>query len=263
MLTRRRGLIFAPFLFMFLACSQSSAQSPKDAEALRKEIEALKAQQAEMQKSLEEIRDFLRAATGGRFGAPSLVNSTFDISGLPARGDAKAPVTLIEVSDYHCPFCRRHVQQTQPRIYSELVDKGKVRHVFVHYPIAQLHPDAHRSHEAALCANDQGKFWEMHTKLFDTPLKTCGTAHGPGAGDGARRDRVPRVPRLGQARQRGRGERRSHLEDERERHADVLRRAHRPATRSPSPRSSRARSRSRRSRARSTRSARASSRRHQ
>jgi protein-disulfide isomerase len=76
------------------------------------------------------------------------------------------------VSDYHCPFCRRHVQQTQPRIYSELVDKGKVRHVFVHYPIAQLHPDAYKSHEAALCANDQGKFWDLHSRLFDTPLKT-------------------------------------------------------------------------------------------
>ena len=45
--------------------------------------------------------------------------------------------------------------------------------MFVHYPIAQLHPDAHRSHEAALCANDQGKFWEIHTKLFDTPLKSA------------------------------------------------------------------------------------------
>jgi protein-disulfide isomerase len=170
---RHRAVCFVPVLFLFLACSQSSAQSPKDAEAMRKEIEALKAQQAEMQKSLEEIRDFLKAATGGRFGAPSLVNQTFDITGLPARGDAKAPVTLIEVSDYHCPFCRRHVQQTQPRIYSELVDKGKVRHVFVHYPIAQLHPDAHRSHEAALCASEQGKFWELHAKLFETPLKSA------------------------------------------------------------------------------------------
>ena len=96
---RHRAVRLVPFLFLFLACSQSSAQSPKDAEAMRKEIEGLKAQQAEMQKSLEEIREFLRAATGGRFGAPSLVNSTFDISGLPARGDATAPVTLIEVSD--------------------------------------------------------------------------------------------------------------------------------------------------------------------
>src|SRR5215217_2529771 len=172
MLSRRRGIICAPFLFMFLACSQSSAQSPKDADAMRKELDALKAQQGEMQKSLDEIREFLRAATGGRFGAPSLINTTFDISGLPARGDAKAEVMLIELSDYHCPFCRRHVQQTQPRLYSELVDKGKLRHVFVHYPIAQLHPDAYKSHEAALCANDQGKFWDLHTRLFEAPLKT-------------------------------------------------------------------------------------------
>ena len=171
-LRSRRAMIFAPFLFLFLACSQSSAQSSKDAETLRKDVESLKAQQAEMQKSLEEIRDFLKAATGGRFGAPSLVKSSFDIAGAPSRGDANAPVTIVEISDYHCPFCRRHVQQTQPRIYSELVDKGKVRHVFVHYPIAQLHPDAYRSHEAAVCANDQGKFWELHTKLFETPLKT-------------------------------------------------------------------------------------------
>jgi protein-disulfide isomerase len=172
MLTRRRGLLFTPLLFMFLACSQPAAQSGKDADSLRKEIEALKAQQAEMQKSLDEIREFLKAATGGRFGAPSLVNSTFDVAGMPANGKSTAPLTLIEISDYHCPYCRRHVQQTQPRIYAELVNTGKVRHVFVHYPIAQLHPDAYRSHEAAACANDQGKFWDLHTKLFDTPLKT-------------------------------------------------------------------------------------------
>lgn len=172
MLTRRRGLILAPLVFTFLACSQPAAQSSKDAEALRKEIEALKAQQAETQKSLDEVREFLKAATGGRFGAPSLVNSSFDISGMPANGRATAPITLIEISDYHCPYCRRHVQQTQPRIYSELVNTGRVRHVFVHYPIAQLHPDAYRSHEAAACANDQGKFWDLHKKLFETPLKT-------------------------------------------------------------------------------------------
>ena len=184
MLTRRRGLLCTPLLFFVLACSQPSAQSQKDAEGLKKEIEALKAQQAEMQKSLEEVRDFLKAATGGRFGAPSLVNSTFDLSGLPANGQKTAPLTLVEISDYHCPYCRRHVQQTQPRIYSDMVNSGKLRHVFVHYPIAQLHPDAARSHEAAMCANDQGKFWDFHTKLFETPLKTqeqlIGLAQGSG-----------------------------------------------------------------------------------
>ena len=170
---RHRALIFAPFLFLVLACSRPAAQGPKDADSLRKEIDTLKAQQAEMQKSLEEIRDFLKQATGGRFGAPSLVNSTFDIAGAPTKGNPNAAVTLIEISDYHCPFCRRHVQQTQPRLYSEYVDAGKVRHVFIHYPIAQLHPDAYKSHEAAMCAGDQGKFWELHTKLFEAPLKTA------------------------------------------------------------------------------------------
>lgn len=159
--------------FTLLAgCSDSSAQAPKDTAALQKELEALKASQAEMQKSLEEVRDFLRQVSGGRFGAPALVGSSLDIAGAPSNGPAGAPVTLVEISDYHCPFCRRHVQQTQPQVYSEYVRPGKVRHVFIHYPIDQLHPDAYRSHEAASCAGDQGKFWELHAKLFEAPART-------------------------------------------------------------------------------------------
>ncbi len=158
-------------VLLCVACSPSSAQAPKDVETLSKEVERLKAEQAELQKSLEEVREFLSAATGGRFGAPSLVNSTFDTSGQAANGDASAPITIVEISDYHCPFCRRHVQQTQPQLYADYVKTGKARHVFVHYPIAQLHPEAHKSHEAASCAGDQGKFWEMHLKLFEAPAK--------------------------------------------------------------------------------------------
>ena len=172
MLKGSRVVVFGPLLFLVLACTEPSAQAPKDAESLRKEIDALKAQQEEMKKSLEEVRDFLRAATGGRFGAPSLVNSSFDIGDAPINGRQSAPVTIVEISDYHCPFCRRHVQQTQPKLYEEYVSTGKARHVFIHYPIAQLHPDAFKSHEAALCAAEQGKFWELHPKLFETPLKT-------------------------------------------------------------------------------------------
>ena len=167
-----RAFAIIASLLILLGCGSSSAQSPKDTEALRKEVEALKASQAEMQKSLEEIREFLKAVTGGRFGAPSLVGASIEIDGAPANGQATAPVTLIEISDYHCPFCRRHVQQTQPQLYSEYINSGKVRHVFLHYPIEQLHPDAFRSHEAASCAGDQGKFWELHAKLFETPLRT-------------------------------------------------------------------------------------------
>lgn len=169
-----RSLVIAvPLLFVLLACGPSSAQSRGEVGKLQKEIEAIRAEQAEIQKSLDEVREFLRAATGGRFGAPSLVKMSFDTTGSPAYGEASAPVTIVEISDYHCPFCRRHVQQTQPSIYADYVRTGKARHVFVHYPIAQLHPDAHTAHEAASCAGDQGKFWEFHARLFDTPARTA------------------------------------------------------------------------------------------
>ena len=169
---RTRRLLAAVTTFMLLGCGAPSAQSPKEAEALKKEIEALKASQAQMQKSLDEIRDFLKAATGGRFGGPSIVGASVEIAGAPANGPATASVTLVEISDYHCPFCRRHFQQTQPQLYSDYVNAGKVRHVFLHYPIEQLHPDAYRSHEAAMCAAEQQKFWQLHSKLFDAPVRT-------------------------------------------------------------------------------------------
>ena len=167
-----RFLLAALCMTMVAASCGSSAQSPKETEALKKEVEALKASQAELQKSVDEIREFLRMVSGGRFGGPSVIGSAIDVTDAPANGAASAPVTLIEISDYHCPYCRRHVQQTQPQLYADYVTSGKVRHVFLHYPIDQLHPDAFRSHEAASCAADQGKFWELHAKLFETPLRT-------------------------------------------------------------------------------------------
>jgi protein-disulfide isomerase len=142
----------------------------QDVAALKREIEQLKAQQAAMQKDLDAIKSFLQQL----LRAPEenkLVNASVAIAGEPTKGSASAKVTLVEVSDYHCPFCRRHMQQTQPQIDSDYVNTGKVQYVFIDYPIQQLHPDAFKSHEAANCAADQGKYWEMHAKLFATPTK--------------------------------------------------------------------------------------------
>ena len=164
MVKRVSALALAPVILM-LACTSPTAQSQADVEKMKQQMEA-------MQKDIDEIKRFLKQATGGRFGAPSIENSSVDIAGAPAKGSPSAPLTLVEISDYHCPYCRRHVQQTQPQIYSEYVDTGKVRHVFIHYPIDQLHPDAYKSHEAASCAADQGKFWELHAKLFDAPARS-------------------------------------------------------------------------------------------
>jgi protein-disulfide isomerase len=143
-----------------------------DVAALKRQIEALKAEQAAMRKDLDAIKSFLQALVQGQKPAEqALMNQTINLQGEPARGSASAKLTLVEVSDYHCPFCRRHTQQTQPQIDREYINTGKVRYVFVDYPIEQLHPEAFKAHEAANCAGDQGKYWEMHAQLFASPTR--------------------------------------------------------------------------------------------
>jgi len=81
------------------------------------------------------------------------------------KGNPGAPVTIIEFSDYECPFCGRHVQDTLSKIMTEYVDTGKVRIVFRDYPLS-FHQKAQKAAEAAECAGEQGKYWEMHDILF-------------------------------------------------------------------------------------------------
>jgi protein-disulfide isomerase len=149
----------------FFSLSPPVAQ---DTAALKREIDAIKAQQAEMQKDLDAIRAFLQQMLVEKAQA-AMVNTPIIVAGEPTKGSATAKVMMVEVSDYHCPFCRRHTLTTQPQIDAEYINTGKLRYVFIDYPIDQLHPDAFKAHEAANCAGDQGKYWEMHAKLFESP----------------------------------------------------------------------------------------------
>jgi len=80
------------------------------------------------------------------------------------RGNKNAKVTLIEYSDFQCPFCQRFTP-TVKQILEEY--DGQVRFVYRHFPLTSIHPQAQKSAEAAECAGEQGKFWEMHDKLFE------------------------------------------------------------------------------------------------
>jgi protein-disulfide isomerase len=80
----------------------------------------------------------------------------------PARGPAAAKVTIVEFSDFQCPFCGREIPVVE-RIMKEY--DGKVRLVFRHFPL-DFHAQAAKAAEASLCAADQGKFWELHDKMF-------------------------------------------------------------------------------------------------
>jgi protein-disulfide isomerase len=92
-----------------------------------------------------------------------------DVSAAPIRGRADAVVTLVEFSDYECPYCIRHFQQTMPLIEQNYIATGKIRYVFRDFPIDANHPQAIKAHEAAHCAIEQQKFWELHPRLFSAP----------------------------------------------------------------------------------------------
>ena len=81
------------------------------------------------------------------------------------QGDANAPVTIVEFSDFQCPYCGRNFEQTYPQIKKLYIDTGKVKYVMRDFPL-NVHPEAQKAAEAAGCAEEQGKFWEMHDKLF-------------------------------------------------------------------------------------------------
>ena len=82
------------------------------------------------------------------------------------KGAASAPVLVIELSDFQCPYCRRHALETFPILEREFIATGKVRWLFINFPLTSLHPNAVPAAELALCAARLDKFWPVHDLLF-------------------------------------------------------------------------------------------------
>jgi protein-disulfide isomerase len=101
-------------------------------------------------------------------GAASLAAQTGASSTLASRtkGSSSAPVTVYEMSDFQCPYCRRFAVETFPTLQREYIATGKVRWVFVNYPLTSLHANAVPAAEVALCAARQNAFWPVHDLLF-------------------------------------------------------------------------------------------------
>ena len=76
-------------------------------------------------------------------------------------------MTLVEFTDYHCPFCRRHAQNTTPSLIKDYVETGKIRYGIRELPLESLHPRAFKLAQAAICAGQQGKYWIMHDLFFE------------------------------------------------------------------------------------------------
>lgn len=96
-----------------------------------------------------------------------------------SMGSPAAPITVYEMSDFQCPYCRRHAVDVFPALEREYINTGKVHWIFINFPLTSIHPNAAAAAELALCGARVGKFWPLHDLLYqyqDTwaPLKDPG-----------------------------------------------------------------------------------------
>lgn len=181
-ITAKAGTVTEPEIDAFAEANRARIRG--DVTQLRPQIrEFLQQQKTDARRTA--LVDSLRASAtvDMRLAPPVPFRAAVDIAGAPVRGTVSAPITIVEYSDFHCPFCRR-VQPTLTRLLQKY--PGKVRLVYKHLPLDSLHPQARRVSEAAWCAGKQDKFWGFHDAVYadsssdssDATLKGYASAAG-------------------------------------------------------------------------------------
>ncbi len=120
------------------------------------------------------VKDLNNGQTPTPAGQQNLPDAEITVGNMPLLGDENAPITIVEFSDYQCPFCEKYFSETQPQIKAKYIDTGKA--AFAYRDFAFLNsfvsvPDeeseSHLAAQAARCANEQGKFWQFHDYIFN------------------------------------------------------------------------------------------------
>jgi protein-disulfide isomerase len=124
---------------------------------------------------LRQIRTLLETKLPGSAvpsgaGESPVTSRAFDVGTAPYLGSKEAPLTIVEFTDFQCPYCNRFFVDTFPRLKKDYIDTGKARFYSVNYPLG-FHADAFRAAEAARCAADQNRFWQMHDFMQANPRK--------------------------------------------------------------------------------------------
>lgn len=168
--------IFPLVVFLLGVCAPSAfPQSADEITGIRRDLDAVRDSLKVIQNELETIKKLLQQQPAAAPQPQAFREATINIDGAPFRGEKNAKVTLVEFSDYQCAFCKRNFQQTFPQIDNDYIKTGKVKYVFHQFPLENIHPLAFKASEAALCGGEQGKYWEMHDKLFTNQTALAAT----------------------------------------------------------------------------------------
>lgn len=132
--------------------------------SLSEEIQRLSQKMNVMQANLSLPQNILPQRRGVSTQVPAPTFS-FDLSSSPFQGDSRANIAIVEFTDYECPFCKQHFGTTYKQIMEQYVEQGIARYYIVDFPL-DSHAFSFRAAVAAKCADEQGKYWEYHDKLF-------------------------------------------------------------------------------------------------
>lgn len=171
--SKSNGQVNLPFIvvILFLAAfitvaGMAAVYFKSELDAITSQLDSLKKNQEAIEKQLAEFKTqrLSRKTRSQPKTFHPIQLSTKDVTSL---GDQDAPVTMVEFTDYQCPYCRKFSVTTLPFIIKDYVETGKLRYIIRELPVESRHPFATKASEAALCAGDQGRYWEMHDKLFE------------------------------------------------------------------------------------------------
>jgi protein-disulfide isomerase len=152
------------FIFSTASHAEPTAAGTAPAAINQSQADAILEELKEIRKLLEKIEKKGLAQQAKKRQRPTTATVTLE-KDRPVLGAADAPVTVVEFTDYQCPYCRRFTQTTFPLLKRDYIDTGKVRWVVRDLPLA-FHKNARKAGQSVHCANEQGKFWEMRDMLF-------------------------------------------------------------------------------------------------
>lgn len=159
-------------LFPLLALPFVSACEPQNNSNLQQEIDGLKQEMQQLQADIstigEQVNDIHEIATQAQKPQHKTLptQANVDDNGqLPMLGDAQAKLAIIEFSDYQCPYCKRFIDQTYPKLKSNYIESGKVKYLTRDFPLA-FHKQAQGAAIAANCSLQQNAYWPMRAALF-------------------------------------------------------------------------------------------------